>query len=312
MNINKIFNNYVKRLTLFLIIITVFIRPQILNSIYNLKIENSQIKIESNDYQLTTPWGVKSDNLGDDWGNRWSIFNFYVTYKDVENKTPQNVSVEVNGHNHTMWKKYDWDNDYTDGVIYEFNATADELGLDQLGSYDYCFYAFNGSVLYRLPIGFGYFHFKLVNAPPELYMVEEQLTPLVGFPTDTFVFRVNYTDIDNDTPGSVIVCIEGPRMYGGYMKQEDPNDKNYVDGVIFICEVTGLKPGRYQYYFVASDSELTTSLYKDSNQKFEGLVIFSFWLIMTVIVLIILTCIYGTILIYIIKKWKKARGFKNS
>ena len=180
--------------------------------------------------------------------------------------------MEVNGKNHTMWKKYDWDNDYTDGVLYEFNATADELGLDRLGYYNYCFYAFNGTVLYRRPIGYDeYFDFELVNTPPELYPVENLFEPKIGFPNTEFIFRVNYTDIDNDRPKFVKIRF----LYSGNdinitIEQEDKSDTNYKDGVIFIAKIKGLPCGQTKYYFITSDIHNSTYELYNNSEYFKG------------------------------------------
>jgi len=159
--------------------------------------------------------------------------------------------------------------------LYEFNATADELGLDRLGYYNYCFYAFNGTVLYRRPIGYDeYFDFELVNTPPELYPVENLFEPKIGFPNTEFIFRVNYTDIDNDTPEYVKLVFDPPgptyHPYPVDMYKEDPNDTNYVDGVIYRCEISNLVPGTYYYHFKVKENEIIYEFYNDTDKSFVG------------------------------------------
>jgi len=290
---NIISTNYIKR-----------------NDIYR-KFSEYQFSI-SNDYSLSNPSGVKTE-LGYQKGNRKSIFNFYVTYKDLSNKSPQYVYVEVNGKNHTMLEKYDWDYDYTDGVLYEFNATADELGLDRLGYYDYCFYAFNGTVLERLPTSKDvYFDFELVNAPPELYPIENMCEPKVGYFYTEFVFRVNYTDIDNDTPKYIYVQFINLDVKIK-MERENPLDKNNIDGVIYIGKIRGLPVGGvYQYYYIVSDGFNSEIFLYNGTKPFIGPYVeidiqFTFLLILN---LIILGMCYTLIVIYYVNRLIK-KFFKN-
>ncbi len=70
-----------------------------------------------------------------------------------------------------------------------------------------------------------------------------------------FVYKVKYTDPDNDPPGAGY-----PKLYvtnagiAAAMQEQDPADKNYSAGKIYTY-ATQLSPGaNYGYYFVAQDS----------------------------------------------------------
>lgn len=81
------------------------------------------------------------------------------------------------------------------------------------------------------------------------------VTPPTGRPTTEFTFEVNYTDVNNDPPNSIIVYING----SGYTMTKRFADSNYTDGCIYEYKTT-LSPGTYTYYFTASDPEYSTRL----------------------------------------------------
>jgi len=104
---------------------------------------------------------------------------------------------------------------------------------------------------------------KLVNTSPELSWTGEEnyvsggVYPTVGDTSTTFVFRIRYTDIDNDPakPGYPRVRIkkDGVEISSPFIMLEvDPSDTVYSDGKLYISSIT-LPVGRYSYSFEAYD-----------------------------------------------------------
>jgi len=106
------------------------------------------------------------------------------------------------------------------------------------------------------------------NAPTLSYTGESGyetsgVTPEGGYLTDNFVYKVKYTDLDNDAPkaGFPKVWIDvnqdgitdGNEMF--LMSEEDLLDTNYADGKIYEYEESFTEAGEnYQYKFLAQDS----------------------------------------------------------
>jgi len=104
---------------------------------------------------------------------------------------------------------------------------------------------------------------KLVNTNPELSWTGEEnyvsggVYPTVGDRSTTFVFRIRYTDIDNDPPKPgyprVRIKKDGVEISSPFIMLEvDPSDTVYSDGKLYISSIT-LPAGRYSYSFEAYD-----------------------------------------------------------
>ena len=85
-----------------------------------------------------------------------------------------------------------------------------------------------------------------LNAPS---LTLGSVTPLTGNQTTQFNFSVIYTDIDDNTPISVNVLVNGTSYP---MSQQNPFDTNYTDGCTFQF-LTPLQPGTYNYSFKCRD-----------------------------------------------------------
>lgn len=88
---------------------------------------------------------------------------------------------------------------------------------------------------------------------------DPSLSPNFGNLTTSFNYAINYSDPDNNKPISIGVIIND--NYYPMLKQ-NPNDINYIDGVIYEYQ-TFLLNGTYNYYFNTSDGRfsVSTSLY---------------------------------------------------
>ena len=88
--------------------------------------------------------------------------------------------------------------------------------------------------------------------------IADGLNPEVGKNITNFVYRIKYTDQENDAPNFVKVHIKkgGIEITGSSfaMAKSDLNDNTYTDGVIYTYTKTGLIEGiDYSYYFEAQD-----------------------------------------------------------
>ena len=106
---------------------------------------------------------------------------------------------------------------------------------------------------------------KRAGTPPVLFWtLEEQyenngVHPSSGVFSDDFVFRVMYTDDDNDHPraedGGFIQLILDDEIWPEPMTTVD---EYFRDGSIFTVTVHGLTVGTHHYYFNCSDGDHTT------------------------------------------------------
>ena len=111
---------------------------------------------------------------------------------------------------HSMSKVYATDNDYTDGCLYYYEATVDQLPSGGgPGDYQYYFQAGDGSriTIYPnrpsddpgyigVPPGDNDFYWFRVNNQPQL--ANQSVTPASGTQGDAFVFNVTYNDDDGE------------------------------------------------------------------------------------------------------------------
>jgi len=92
----------------------------------------------------------------------------------------------------------------------------------------------------------------------------EPNTGYFGAKSVSLVFRVKYTDIDNDSPNNIYLNIKYPdkSFYGEsyIMTKEDSLNNNYSSGAVYISTITPnistgffVTRGTYHYYFSATD-----------------------------------------------------------
>ncbi len=188
-------------------------------------------------------------------GSQHTEFNFSIIYKDLDNNPPLSMNISINGIDYSLEQYNLSENSYNDGCIFQFQTVLDP------GYYNYSFYCFDGKFLNSfMPPD------ELNVTEANLYMpilTDGQVNTQEGYDNTTlFIFRVNYTDLDNNKPIYVNVTINATTYS---MVQLNQNDTNYKDGSIFVHS-TYLKTGTYQYYFNCSDG-----LNKQFNGPFSGL-----------------------------------------
>jgi len=179
-------------------------------------------------------------------GNLTTLFAFSVNYTDLDNNMPISINAVINGTPYPMSKQNPSDINYMDGVIYEYQTFLSN------GTYNYFFNASDGA--YSTSTG--------VYSGPTVYynnsyspvLSDELIYPLLGYNDSTnFLYRVNYSDVDNNPPIYVNLTINGT-MYS--MGQENQSDLNFIDGSFYNLSIVLNDIGYYSYNFTASDGEI--------------------------------------------------------
>jgi hypothetical protein len=233
--------------------------------------------------------GYVTDGVNPDTGRNTTKFTFRVQYTDVDNDTPLASYPKV-------WIDKDMDHakdanelfamspvatstkEYTKGVVYTYS-----LILNKVGKYTYSFDAWDGfdghATGPATVVMLGPDVDPKYNNPPRLDWAggtgytDVGVLPASGPSTQTFTYKVKYTDYDNDSPNDGF-----PKLWldlngnGGYndsnehqsMWPEDKNKTNYADGVVYEY-VTDLSTsftnmGTYSYMVLAQDAKGTDAV----------------------------------------------------
>ncbi|MFX0069692.1 MAG: C25 family cysteine peptidase [Candidatus Hermodarchaeota archaeon] len=189
---------------------------------------------------LTNPYLWRSIGYPD------TNFGFWVTYTDLDNDTPLQINVIINGTSHSMNKQYPNDDDYSDGCLYRYSTT---LAL-AMYNYTYYFNCTDGEHTYTTSV---FNNIKVHNKPT---LTNISLSPKQGYENTLITFKVNYTDIDNHTASVASVFID---YYEYSMIKEDNLDNDYTDGCIYIFSIyLSPKSNNYTYWFRYSDDGLNS------------------------------------------------------
>ncbi len=206
-----------------------------------------------------------TDGLDPEGGDQRTIYTYRVKYTDQNSKAPiigypkvhiKSGGVEISGSPFTMTYV---SGVYNAGAIYTYPKM-----LNSGATYTYYFEAYdiNSTQATGTPT-------TSIDAPDitntpslawtgELNYTADGLNPETGNSPLTAVFRVKYTDLDNDTPAAgypkVHIKNSGAEIAGSpfAMTEVDAGDSVYSDGK-FYAYSTALNSGAYSYYFEASD-----------------------------------------------------------
>ncbi|MHA1379552.1 MAG: Ig-like domain repeat protein [Candidatus Helarchaeota archaeon] len=175
-------------------------------------------------------------------GNSAQLFTFKVNYTDFDNNSPIYVNITINNtYIYEMQKENPNDNDYVDGVIFNFSTYL------SAGSYEYYFNASDWYFKASSSVYTGPTVTSINLNPPNLG--NGRVYPTTGSNITTFKFKVNYSDPDNNEPSYVNVTIDSQVCT---MAKQNPMDINYIDGATYEYSTT-LTVGNHYYYFNASD-----------------------------------------------------------
>jgi hypothetical protein len=130
---------------------------------------------------------------------------------------------------------------YLSGVLYYYNTTL------TVGAHSYYFNASNGFFTNQTAT---VSNSPFVNRPPSLSAL---VTPSLGSSADLFNFTTTYTDADADQPLSIGIVLDGAPK--GLQRM----GSDYVSGVLYYYNATGLTKGQHSFYFNATDGNYTVS-----------------------------------------------------
>nr|MDO8108819.1 hypothetical protein [Candidatus Sigynarchaeota archaeon] len=182
-------------------------------------------------------------------GNQFTTFTFSVNYTDVDNNSPVNISVYINGTMHAMAKQNPADMNYADGCIFQYTASF----VHVTSNYTYYFSCHDGRYANMTANYVGPCVVESNTNAPQL--LGAQVSPIIGSNTTMFNFSVQYFDTDNNIPSSVTVTVN-TTVYT--MIEVNPADKNVVDGKIYYY-ITTLPWGTYRSRFNCSDGTFGNS-----------------------------------------------------
>ncbi|MFX1488232.1 MAG: hypothetical protein ACFFBI_03730 [Promethearchaeota archaeon] len=182
-------------------------------------------------------------------GDQKTEFTFEVKYTDLDNNPPDAISVVINGSAFAMLKSDPYDEDYTNGCIYQYCTYL----LPARYNYTYMFNCNDGkydnstSIYSNLKVS------KTNNFSPELY--NPQVSPKIGTNITNFNFTVWYHDDDNNLPNYLNITIN-QNTYPMYAY--NPLDHNATNGILYYF-ITTLDFGQYSFQCNCSDGKFKNS-----------------------------------------------------
>ncbi|RSD33207.1 MAG: S-layer-related duplication domain protein [Methanohalophilus sp.] len=202
---------------------------------------------------LNTEPSLSSATISPGEGNNSTEFEFTVTFTDENNDSATFVNVTIDDTPYTMNETNSEDDTTTNGKEYNLTKLGSDFGL---GTFDYFFSASDGAdTADQIPDPVESF---TVNNVPQLTGL---VTPSSGSPDTTFYFNATYTDLDNQTPSSIQVYINGTPHS---MNEVNSGDNDFTDGKNYTFSMSDFPEDTYEYYFEAFDGiETVASPKKD-------------------------------------------------
>ena len=168
-------------------------------------------------------------------------FTFKVVYTDADNDPPSKITVQIDDDEPKGMYKKDRGYDFADGKVYEYKTKLSP------GEHTYSFTANDGLVdatgdtaTYTDPT-------VTPNRAPVLS--DGSVTPEMGHEKTEFVFKVIYTDVDNDPPSQITVQIDDDEPRHMYKKDWG---YDFADGQEYRMYAK-LSSGSHTYSFAAND-----------------------------------------------------------
>jgi len=213
-----------------------------------------------------------ADGINPDSGLGGSSYEFRVKYTDKNNDAPSLIQVWVDENDNSIYEaseKYDmtlWDSDgtyYIDGEVYTKSLVLSKAGDNIL---HYRFYGSDGlEDATGLPNSNS--TVTITNNTPqlawtgELSYTTDGVNPNSESNSNSFEFRVKYTDLDNEAPTLIEVWID-QNDNGAYeagekyaMSGVDGGDATYADGKLYTkaLEIAYTGDGLLNYRFYATE-----------------------------------------------------------
>nr|MDO8113903.1 NosD domain-containing protein [Candidatus Sigynarchaeota archaeon] len=210
-----------------------------LPSNYSIQVTTTDVPLSPNAHD---PELINMDMWSDSGDQRGTSY-ISIVYRDLDDNASVYVHIIFDGVTYSMFKNDSSDVMYNDGCMY--NRTFSYL---QPGNYSYHFECSDGL-------------FSIVSQTYTLVVNETNLLwpslsgPQANPPSNPespahYLFRITYTDIDNNAPRYVNVTINGT-VYS--IAKQNPSDVNYMDGSLYQANIS-LDPGTYTYQFWCADS----------------------------------------------------------
>ena len=213
----------------------------------------------------------ETDGLDPETGDTATNFTYRVKYTDPNNDAPasgypkvyiKKGGTDISGSPFTMSEVDPGDTTYSDGKLYTYSKSGLATGTD----YTYSFEAKDINSADATGDPTNPIDAPDVNNAPTLAWTGEAnytsdgIHPEIGDTSTNFVYRVRYTDEDNDAPASgypkVYIKKGGTDISGSpfTMSEVDPGDTTYSDGKLYTYSKSGLATGTdYTYSFEAKD-----------------------------------------------------------
>jgi hypothetical protein len=217
--------------------------------------------------------GLTSDGVAPDSAVGNSIFTFRVAYSDINNDSPSPIEVWVDLNDDGSYdagEKYAMaETDVTDTNIFNGKNYTKSISIVKAGDgvLSYRFYAHDG-VLEATGAPTADSTLTTLNNAPTLAWTGEDFyqvdgaNPDNGGGGDTFTFRIDYTDGDNDAPSTVQVWIdedddgsyEAGELYA--LSAVDGGDVTTSDGKLYATSLSlaYAGDGNLKYRFYAADA----------------------------------------------------------
>ncbi len=174
-------------------------------------------------------------------GNQSALYNFSITYSDIDDYSPLFMNLVINGTATPMIKQNPSDENYTDGCFFQY------LSYLQPGNYNYSFECSDGKFF----TSFIPSTWLVVNRTNSLgpTLLNPRVFPEIGGNFTCFNFRVIYLDSDNNFPTYVNITINATSYI---MAPVNQLDDNMMDGADYYFKAA-LKYGYYRFQITCSD-----------------------------------------------------------
>ncbi|MDH4157684.1 MAG: right-handed parallel beta-helix repeat-containing protein, partial [candidate division Zixibacteria bacterium] len=229
----------------------------------------------------TDEYSYTNDGAYPDAALQGSTFTFRVKYSSTNTDPPAVIQLWIDLNDNGSYEageKFDLeevdavDTSYFNGKLYTINLQVNSAGDNVI---KYRFYAkdSDASEATGSPTGDSYISLLAGNRPPELAWVEvandcrhEGVSPAAEGSGQSFDFRVQYTDADNNAPTIKQVWVDANNS-GVYddpnekydMTETDVGDTTYTDGKLYTKAITLNTSGSIKYKFVFSDGTDTAT-----------------------------------------------------
>ncbi|MBI4843276.1 MAG: Ig-like domain-containing protein [Nitrospirae bacterium] len=236
---------------------------------------NQQVLIINNAPTLawTEETNYASDGVYPDSGGSGTSFAFRIKYTDKDNEAPSSIQLWVDKNNNAAYEdnadpdideKVDMtiaaggDGNYINGELYEKAVI-----LSTAGNLKYRYYAsdsFNTATGTPTEDSAGTVQVTSgANGPAlswtgETGYTNDGVDPDSGPQGGHFIFRIKYTDTDNNPPSQIKVWVDAA---DANMTEVDSNDDDYSDGKLYYADIIISSTGDHSYTFTAKDSNNT-------------------------------------------------------